>query len=784
MKRKILLYGTGTYKNRGVEAIVNSTINQIDLKQNDLTIATYDLEYNKHFYSDKVKYINQNRKNNLTEEEKALEEKYRGMPFDYNNYELLYQKDVVDQMEKSDICISIGGDSYCYPPCNWLYALDKKSHDLGKKTVLWGASLFEKITDHDLINNLNNFDVLVIRESLTLEAIKDYVDQDKIIFERDPAFSLKMKEVELNEWYNNRKYMIINLSPLTIKNENQYQAIIEFIKYILKETKYSICLLPHVTTEDCSDMEILSRINHDFLEEERVYLEEGNYDCEELKYIISKSSFAIVARTHASIAGYSTAVPTLVIGYSVKSKGIAKDLFGDYQNYVINKDELTSTNLIEKYQYIEKNREKIIEKLKKEMINIKIDTSHIFEKVIEKLEEQEKKAICKSTECINCNLCKKVCPQDAIKQVETELHFTYNQRDTNKCINCGKCLKICPILNPEKKENFQSVSYAAKNKDINIQKESTSGGVFTAIAEEILKEKGVVYGAQRIHGKTSHIRVNNKKDLQKIRGSKYSYSKLDDILGLIEKDCKSNKKILFSGTPCQVGAMKKLIGKYKNIVYVSVICHGVLNDALVDEYCKKENVELLQYRTKERGWQQSHVKYDKYTNEFNNDKLLSLYISNVILRESCYECKYKENNPADLILGDYWGIKEEAEEMFDNNGVSVVIVNSKKGQEMFQKIKNKLLYKQTEIDHLKITHPNLYQSPKKPIDRYNVEKRIKESSWQTAYELDQRRRKIDDLNREITNLKLELVEREHELDSMKNSKRWKIINNIAKIIRK
>ena len=168
-----------------------------------------------------------------------------------------------------------------------------------------------------MIENLNNFDVL--------DAIKNYVDPKKIIFAKDPAFSMPTTKVELNEWYEKNKYfMILNVSPLTIKNEIGYKAVVDLLKHVLKNTKYSICLLPHVTTEDCNDLDILNELKREFSNNKRVYLEENEYDCRELKYIISKSKLVVAARTHASIAAYSTCVPTLVIGYSVKAKGIAK----------------------------------------------------------------------------------------------------------------------------------------------------------------------------------------------------------------------------------------------------------------------------------------------------------------------------------------------------------------------------------------------------------------------------------------------------------------------------
>ena len=201
--KKILLYGVGTFKNHGVEAIVKSFTDQIDTRKYEINVATFDYLNNKKKFSNKVtKYIKHYKKTNeLNTKEKALENKYKKMPYDYNNFELLYQKDVANTLENMDINFSVGGDNYCYGFPTWLYALDNKSHSLNKRTVLLGASLFEEIEDEELIEDLNKFDVLVIRESLSLEAVKKIVPDYKILYLPDPAFSLKPKRVELNSWY-------------------------------------------------------------------------------------------------------------------------------------------------------------------------------------------------------------------------------------------------------------------------------------------------------------------------------------------------------------------------------------------------------------------------------------------------------------------------------------------------------------------------------------------------------------------------------------------------------
>lgn len=800
-KKRILLYGVGTYKNRGVEAIVNSTLNQIDASKYDVSIASFDLPYNKNLYKDRVKYVTHYKKDNLTPKEKELEKQYMNMPFDYRNFELLYQNDVVKELEESDICISAGGDNYCYPPCNFLYALDEKSHNLGKKNILWGASLFEEIKDLDLIENLNNFDVLVIRESLTLNAIKDYVDEDKIIFVKDPAFSLVPKEVKLNDWYSkNKNYMILNVSPLTIKNDEAYAAIVSLIDHILKNTKYSVCLLPHVTTEDCSDLDILKKLKQDFSKNNKVYLEKNDYDCRELKYIISNSKLVVAARTHASIAAYSTCVPTLVIGYSVKSKGIAKDLFGTYENYVINSKELTSDNLIEKFDYIDKNSKKITEILKKQMPEAIKEASSIFDKVIEKLEEQRIKQICERRLCTGCGVCANVCPVGAIEMVQNEVGFNYPKINLDKCIHCNKCRNTCPILNKKERPEFNKEIYAVKNKNLDERLKSTSGGVFSMFSRYVLEQKGIVYGCEMKDNKAAHIRITKISELARLRGSKYIQSNLSNVFESLKKDIDTGKLVLFSGTPCQIGAIKAFLGKeYPNLITVSVICHGVISDKVLNLHLSdlekkyKASISEWNFRNKKPNpWNEASVSYkvgnSKKTVNFLDDNLMYLYLKNVILRDSCYDCKFKgDNNVADIIIADYWGIEISNKEFFDANGVSACVINSVHGKDFFDKIdiKKYAYIEKGDFEDLEKYNSAYTHQVTCKVDRRKYVREICRKGLANEFDTikkDILEKEFVDMTNEYSTLKSRNIELENTLRNIYNSKRWKIIEKIANIV--
>ena len=806
MRKKILLYGIGTFKNRGVEAIINSTLSMIDSKKYNVTLATYDFDYNKEKYKDIAKVKHYYKSEELTEEEQKKEQEYKNLPFDYHNFEKLYQKDVIKAIDDSDICISVGGDNYCYPYCNWLYTLDEYAHQKRKRTILWGASLFDEITDDDLINDLDKFDILVIRESLSYNAVKKYIPENKLIYAPDPAFSMLPQKVNLNAWYRGRKIVAINVSPLTVQNEGQKQAIYDLIEYLLKETKYSVLLLPHVTTEDCNDLDILQKLKDKYKQEDRIYLELENYNCQQLKYIISKCKLLVAARTHASIAAYSTGVPTLVIGYSVKSRGLAKDLFGNFKNYVISKDELNSQNLINSFRYIDENQEKIRKTLNEKIPKIKETSLNLFNLVLDKIKEQEEQEICKRDSCIGCSVCASKCPHNAITMVENDEGFIYPKIDLKKCTHCNICRNNCPINKQAQKENqFKKECYAAINLNTEEQLKSTSGGMFSILAHAILNMNGVVYGSCMKGTKAEHIRVTKEKELDEIRGSKYIQSSIINIYDKLKKDLNSNKPVLFCGTPLQIGAIKTFLGKdYDNLLLVSLLCHGVMSQTIFEKYIKEleedrnTQVEKFKFRTKNNKWTTASIEYKAMDNntqveKFIDNDLMKLYLKNYILRESCYDCQFRrDNNEADIILGDFWGIEVIDREMLDEKGVSALVINSAKGKEFINKneIFSKIKSKKENINDMIKYNPVLIKSVIKPKDRKKALNDLKNNSIklvsQYYYNYQELNNKEKELAQKVTQIKVENERLYRKLNSILNSKRWKLmdkgINKINKIL--
>lgn len=794
--KKVLLYGIGSFQNRGVEAIIKSTIDQMD-ESYEVKAATLYNYYNSKKYSNKIKeyvpHISSNSK---------ISDTYTN---DRNKLKRI-QKELLEEINNNDICISLGGDNYCYNVSDWLYTIDEEVKKQEKKLILWGASLFEEINDFNLLNDMNIFDILYIRESISYDAIKNYVDERKLILCPDSAFSLKCKKVKLDKWYTNRKIIGLNLSPFTINRENleSYQSIIELIKYILNNTDYSINLIPHVSQKESDDMVILKKIKEEFKEEIRIHLVDGEYDCEEIKYIISKCDIMIASRTHASIASYSLSIPTLVIGYSVKSKGIAKDIFGTYDKYVISYKDLTKENILNNFKWLLKNKEDIKKHMKKVIPPMVKKAANVLNDINLKLEENERLIICDKNECIGCGACVKTCPVDAISFVKDELGFNYPKIDLKKCINCNKCKTICPINNPSKISKIKKEVFACKSKDENIQLNSSSGGFFSILASKFIQEEhGIIYGATIKNNTTKHIRVDKVADLKKIRGSKYTQSSLIDVLPLLLDDIKSNKKIIFSGTPCQIAGVRNLVKDYKNIYFVSVICHGVMNDTVASNILVKEGYPKntkISYHRKDYSWDAPTIKLESNNrNEvllYKDSGLMNLYLNNNILRESCYDCHFKgKNNVADIVMGDYWGVHRYHPNMYDRKGVSALIIQTNKGKKLLEKLNlfDSLVYEQSEYEYVLDGNILLDNSVNKSIKRYkvvedmenntikylaisnNLENEVKNLT-NRCLELENA---VSDYSKSNENLRSIIEEYQKEIENIKSSKRWQTVDKMA-----
>lgn len=238
--------------------------------------------------------------------------------------------------------------------------------------------------------------------------------------------------------------------------------------------------------------------------------------------------------------------------------------------------------------------------------------------------------------------------------------------------------------------------YGAKNKDDNIRMLSTSGGIFTALAEVIFDMNGIVIGATWDNLDVKHIAVDNKEDLAKLRKSKYVTSKVDYSL------IKTDRPLLFSGTPCQMPKLKD------NQYAIDFICNGTIKPELFKKYCEEEGITEIDFRDGTKSWINFHVKTNKASEHFMDNPFVRDFIHNKILEDKCYNCQFKNfKSQSDLMLGDFWGVQFEYSDFFDDKGVSVVFVRTEKGKKIFDLIKDKIDYIEVEYEKVLKYNPNI-----------------------------------------------------------------------------
>lgn len=299
--------------------------------------------------------------------------------------------------------------------------------------------------------------------------------------------------------------------------------------------------------------------------------------------------------------------------------------------------------------------------------------------------------------CCGCTACKTVCPKQCITMVEDNEGFLYPKVDTNLCIDCQACVKACPFHNPAEENKPKSV-YAALNKNEEIRKDSSSGGVFTILAEKVINEGGVVFGAKFTDDwQVEIVPTETIEGLAAFRGSKYLQAKMVNSLSLAKKYLKEGRKVLFSGTPCQIAGLKHYLRKdYENLLAVDFVCHGVPSPKVwkmyLDEVTQagKRAISDIKFRDKPQGWKRfnftlSYNESEKsYTmSSYNGDNhFMRAFHSDMILRPSCYNCQAKcGRSHSDITIGDFWGIDQVLPQMDDDKGTSLLFVHTAKGKE-------------------------------------------------------------------------------------------------------
>lgn len=306
--------------------------------------------------------------------------------------------------------------------------------------------------------------------------------------------------------------------------------------------------------------------------------------------------------------------------------------------------------------------------------------------------------LCNKNECTGCFSCFNACPKDAIEMKEDKCGFIYPVINKEKCINCKLCEKSCPVLN-KVELNKPKRCYAGRVKDRQELKKATSGGIATKLSQKIIEDNGVVYGASFGENCTvSHIRVDNKGELDKLRGSKYVHSYVNNTYKLVKKDLNDEKKVLFIGTPCQIAGLKKyLLKEYSNLYTVDIICHGVPSQKFLQNEVKRIekdlNIDRVNFRDKRyKEYTFSIIKNNKevFYEGLIKSPYLCLFMTSIICRENCYNCRYATNKRcSDLTIGDFWGL-DKSSKFYSNmeKGVSVLLPCTNKGIELIKSIQN------------------------------------------------------------------------------------------------
>lgn len=350
-------------------------------------------------------------------------------------------------------------------------------------------------------------------------------------------------------------------------------------------------------------------------------------------------------------------------------------------------------------------------------------------------------------DCCGCTACQSACPRQCITMRPDKDGFLYPVVRTADCIDCGLCLKVCPHLNPA--DSRQPLAqWAAVNTDTSERLASSSGGVFSLLAREILRRGGAVAGAAFASDwSVEHIIIQSPDELPRLRGSKYLQSRMADTYPQVKSLLQQSREVLFSGTPCQIAGLRKFLRKdYPRLFTVEVVCHGAPSPLAWETYIKdfigeSSRISSVTFRSKSEGWEKYRYELSLHSGQTNSEPFLDnpymrAFISNLDLRPSCHNCKARAGRSgADITLGDYWGVGHHHPEADDDRGTSCVLAYTPRGRQVLEQLQSPgmLQATPTRYDWILQGNPSLAHNMPEPSLRRPFMFLLRKRGFRTAY---------------------------------------------------
>lgn len=615
-----------------------------------------------------------NNKLNITEEYKNLKQIQNA----YLDYDILIAGS--DQIWNTDLTKK-------FQPAYFL--------EFGKKDAIkisYAASLGRDELDPKYVlfyrRYLKNFDYITVREKSMIPLLQDLTEKEikQVV---DPTLLLEKKdydEIKIDSKYKGQKYIYVHF----IGKDPKVIEIADYISNLL-------------------DIPILHNLPTKTFDNELDY--HYNEKIGQIIDVVENAQMVISNSFHLTILSIMYEKQFITVPHSKRPERM-KNLLEDLE---LENNLVEDVRILPDLKDLEIDYKKVQEKLQK----AKKESVEFLNKALFNGKPETKTNYLISNdkfECYGCGLCADICPVKAITMEEDEEGFIYPKIDEEKCIHCDLCRKKCIYRKNESKEDKleNAEVYALINKNKEVLEKSTSGGVFTALYKKILKENGYVIGVKYTDEmEVAYDIAKTEEECEKFRGSKYVCASIDNVREKVKDLLEKDKKVLFVGNPCQIVALRKYLNKeYEKLYLVEFICHGVPSPKVFRRYIKyiedkyDSKVVNFEFRNKEQGWVGKQrilkvilddgreliepTRYNNYNRAFANDYMCRL---------SCYNCEFAgDTKNSDLVIGDYWGIQNVMPKLNTDKGVSLIKINTQKGKEIFQDIKDNFNYYESNYE--------------------------------------------------------------------------------------